>query len=308
MLSIQNLTVEHIKFEYLISDTNLYLLNTENNRMIKTSLEMLEYLENYEFNNEENDPNIDNFIFGPKKRKLSDFHLKEFQLKKSKLDGVINCVSNKYVKIIFILLIVFGICTFPYFFKEFLTSSISSELQISWSVSLGLFVCQLLITCIHEFGHYYYYQKYVQSEKLQVGVLLRYIFMPMFYTNVNFMEQLNKKKQIKIIIAGVSAQLVVNGLLSILLFATMNRMVFLLFFINIFNILMNLIPFLKMDGYWLINIVIGSEDYMKAFKSFLLEKKRIKISEFILGSVNSMIILWVLIIGVNSIFKIINYL
>lgn len=306
MLNIQNLTVEHIKFDYLVLDNELYMLNTVNNRMIETSLEMLAYLENYKISNGENDPNIDNYIFGPKKIKYLDFHIKEFQVKKSKFSGFISILDNKLIGIIFKLLIVLGICLTPYFIKELITVYSATDVQMDLLGTIGLLFCQLVITGFHELGHYYYYQKYIYSENLQIGILLRYIFLPMFYTNVNFMSHLDKKKQVKIIIAGVMTQLVVNGLLCVLLLLTMNKFILLLFMMNLFNVFMNLIPFLKMDGYWLINILIDSEDYMKAFQNFIFKRQRVKTSEFILASFNLIAILCVLIAGISNFLNLIS--
>lgn len=306
MLNINNITVEDIKFEYMISGINLYVLNTSNNRMIKTSLEMLEYLENYEVSNKENDPDIDKFIFGPKQRKYLDFHIKEFQISKSKFTWLINSLDNKYIGIICKLLIVFGLCFSPYFTNQLISFYISSDIKFDWIMSVGILICQLIITCFHELGHYYYYQKYIHSEKLQMGILLRYIFLPMFYTNVNFMNHLDKKKQVKIITAGVMTQLVVNGLMCLMLLITMNKFILLLFIMNLFNVFMNLIPFLKMDGYWLINILIDSDDYMKSFKNFIFKGQRVKLSEFLLGTLNLVVILLVLILGVNNVLNLIS--
>ena len=60
-----------------------------------------------------------------------------------------------------------------------------------------------------------------------------------------------------------------GSLLSIIYFLSNSNIFLYIYTINCIIIFINLMPFLKLDGYWVINLVIDSEDYMKKFKSFV---------------------------------------
>ncbi|MGH2037518.1 hypothetical protein [Enterococcus faecalis] len=161
-----------------------------------------------------------------------------------------------------------------------------------------MYVGQLIITMIHELGHYYYYQKYISSNQFRFGFLLRYFFLFMFYTNVNFIEQLSKKKQLKIMIGGIQIQMMISGILCLIMLVNSSRILILLFFLNSFNILINLLPFIKTGGYWIVNLLIDSQDYMSSFKSWIKkEKKDIRLVEILLSLANIVIIFFIILMG-----------
>ncbi|MFG5486058.1 hypothetical protein ACFJX2_14095, partial [Enterococcus faecalis] len=94
---------------------------------------------------------------------------------------------------------------------------------MDWRTLVVVYVGQLIITMIHELGHYYYYQKYISSNQFRFGFLLRYFFLFMFYTNVNFIEQLSKKKQLKIMIGGIQIQMMISGILCLIMLVNSSR-------------------------------------------------------------------------------------
>lgn len=104
-------------------------------------------------------------------------------------------------------------------------------------------------------------------------VFVKIFFLFMFYTNVNFIEQLSKKKQLKIMIGGIQIQMMISGILCLIMLVNSSRILILLF-LNSFNILINLLPFIKTDGYWIVNLLIDSQDYMSSFKSWIKKRKR----------------------------------
>ncbi|MGQ0441067.1 hypothetical protein ACT4UT_33110, partial [Bacillus sp. B-TM1] len=68
----------------------------------------------------------------------------------------------------------------------------------------------------------------------------------------------------------------------------------------------NMMPFLKLDGYWIINQMIGSEDYMNSFKQFIFKRQKIKSSELLLGLVNCILIATVILSGVYWVFDVVR--
>ena len=67
-----------------------------------------------------------------------------------------------------------------------------------------------------------------------------------------------------------------------------------------------MMPFLKLDGYWIINQMIGSEDYMNSFKQFIFKRQKIKSSELLLGLVNCILIATVILSGVYWVFDVVR--
>lgn len=299
MLDVRHLKVEQVLFDYIECDEDVYIFNTNNERMVQSTSEMIDYLREYEPGNNTNDPAIDKFIFGAGKRKLLEFKLKGFSISKTFFSVFLKFMDTPAATTIRLILTGLGILLLPLFFQRGLADYFTEMERIDWKVLVIVYISQLMITMIHELGHYYYYQKYIRSDQFRFGFLLRYFFLFMFYTNVNFMDQLSKKKQLKIMLAGVQIQLMISGIICLLMFCVSSRILTLLFFLNVLNILINMVPFIKTDGYWIINLLIGSQDYMSSFKSWLKrEKKDIKRSEILLSLVNVSVIFYIILTGV----------
>jgi putative peptide zinc metalloprotease protein len=299
MLDVRHLKVEQVLFEYIECDEDVYIFNTNNERMVQSTSEMIDYLKAYEAGNIANDPAIDNFIFGAGKRKLLEFKLKGFSISKTFFSVFLTFMDTPIIATIRHILTWIGIILLPLFFQRGLTGYFTEMERMDWKVLVVVYGSQLLITMIHELGHYYYYQKYITSDQFRFGFLLRYFFLFMFYTNVNFMDQLPKKKQLKIMLAGVQIQLMISGIICLMMMCTSSNVLTLLFFLNVFNILINLVPFIKTDGYWIINLLIGSQDYMNSFKAWIKREKRdIKRSEILLSLVNIVVIFYIVLTGV----------
>ncbi|MEI5994172.1 hypothetical protein [Candidatus Enterococcus mansonii] len=305
MLDVQRLKVQHVLFEYIQCNDDVYIFNTKNERMIKTTSEMIDYLETYELDNNQNDSAIDKFIFGAGKRKILEFKLKGFSIPKEFFSTFLNFMSSRYTLMLCKLFTLIGVILLPVFLQKGFNSYTVETTEFNGLMLFGLYVSQIVITMLHELGHYYYYQKYITSNQFRFGFLLRYFFLFMFYTNVNFMDHLSKRKQIKIMIAGVQTQLIISGILcTVMLFKTSDFLL-MLFFLNLLNIFINLVPVVKTDGYWIINLLIGSEDYMLAFKHWVRrENKSIKGSEFLLAIFNVGVIICILVNGLTKIIQI----
>jgi len=169
-----------------------------------------------------------------------------------------------------------------------------------------IYVAQLFIVSFHEFSHYYTYRKYIRSDKMRFGIIIRYFFLLLFFTNVNYMRTLDKRKKIAIMLSGVMGQMILGSLLAIMYLLSSSDVILYIYITNCIIIFTNMMPFLKLDGYWIINQMIGSEDYMNSFKQFIFKRQKIKASELLLGLVNCILIATVILSGVYWVFDVVR--
>ncbi|BCD27351.1 hypothetical protein BC30102_0387 [Bacillus cereus] len=120
------------------------------------------------------------------------------------------------------------------------------------------------------------------------------------------MRTLERKQKISIMLSGIVGQMLLGSLLAIVYFLSKSDVILYVYLINCIIIFINMMPFLKLDGYWVINLIIGSEDYMKNFKKFILNRQKIKSSELLLGLVNFILITAVISSGVYWVFDIVR--
>lgn len=128
-----------------------------------------------------------------------------------------------------------------------------------------IYVSLFFILLIHELGHIA--ASSVEKLKPQGIGLGLYFLVPMMYVNLTDAWTLSKSARIKINLGGITAQMLVN----IILFITLNILsnTFILGIINkllIINnsiILVNLIPFFKFDGYWILSDFIKIPNLLK---------------------------------------------
>lgn len=125
---------------------------------------------------------------------------------------------------------------------------------------------------IHELGHYFccYQQKGVPGE-IGIGT---YFIMPVLYTNLDDIWKLSKKKRIWINLAGIYFQNIFLFLCEMIAWVRADAAAVTFFFYAQLATLANLIPFIKMDGYW---ILVDLLEYPNLFrdtaKSFLAHSK-----------------------------------
>lgn len=298
MINIRQLKVENVLFEYITEDRNIYIFNTNNDRMVKTTDEMIGYLEDYQIADETNDSAVDKFIFDKRKKRPFELKLARFSVENRHFSKIFRLFDTLYFRLFMGITALAGFVLLPLFIADGATSYMDNSLHLDWKGAVMIYLSQLIITAFHELGHYYYYQKYINSEKFRFGILLRYLFLFLFYTNVNFIDRLPKKQQIKILLAGVQVQASINGMLLFSMLVVQSPFLLSLFFINLINIIINLVPFLKTDGYWVMNLMIGSDDYMRSFKNWITRKKEtIKFSELFFSIINILCIVYILLSG-----------
>ena len=134
-----------------------------------------------------------------------------------------------------------------------------------------LLVLGFLLTFIHELGHA---AVLVHHDRRVLGAGFFVFFgSPAFFVDASDVLMLPKRQRIIQAFAGSFFELALAGVASIVLFAFPNagfaHMMFRFAFINYFVILENLIPLLKLDGYWILCDAIEVPDLRERSLTFL---------------------------------------
>jgi putative peptide zinc metalloprotease protein len=133
------------------------------------------------------------------------------------------------------------------------------------TVKEGILVYLLLfvVLIIHELGHALAARKYNTAAK-EIGFGLYYV-MPVFYVDLNEVWKLDKKKRILINFSGIFIQLVLGVFIFLLslVFKGNENVLMSLFMVNFVIIILNLNPFLKFDGYWIVSDLFGDNNLDK---------------------------------------------
>lgn len=142
------------------------------------------------------------------------------------------------------------------------------------AVSIMLLVVSVLPTgVIHECAHSIACKHY-GGEVKKMGFLLFY-FMPAFYADVSDIYLIKRRKHRMIVcLAGVISNLIIGNisLIAFSVFNAHNIMVKFLFYYYIFNLgtaVYNLFPFVKMDGYWILQTLFNESNLMDKAKTML---------------------------------------
>ena len=131
----------------------------------------------------------------------------------------------------------------------------------------------IILTLIHEFGHSAATLKFkVQPKSIGFGF---YYLLPVLYTDISGIWRLSKKKRTIINLAGIYMQLLSNSiilLISLLIEnVTITSFLYYLALVNTSIIIINLLPFIKYDAYWLYSDLSGINNLQS--KSVELLKK-----------------------------------
>lgn len=246
MNKVQTLNVNGITLEYIVKGDEIYILNTKNKRYILADYETLNFLKSYNYS--EKNYEIDDYLYN-KKINILDMKILNLKIKSSFIKKILNLLSiffNKYTFILSLISIIF-IPRILLEFKKFQTQDLNINNLIL------IFLIQFFIIIIHELGHLQEYSKIFKREYIFFGIQLRYFCLLMFYTDVSFFSILNKSEKIKIILAGIRNQMVLNFFLIILYYIYQKNIILLSITINSIIIITNCLPFMKLDGFWFIN-------------------------------------------------------
>jgi putative peptide zinc metalloprotease protein len=165
-----------------------------------------------------------------------------YNSKKIKLKIISSILSNKYY--FYGLLVLFTIINLLFVLQT--PTSI-----LKFSNQIYAFIILLFIFIGHEFGHSIIAQGFkINTGKIGFGF---YLFLPVFYIKLIEIWRLSKNKRVMINLGGMFFQLLL-GFIFILIYYLCNEPNIIPYIIkmNMLVILVNLNPFIKLDGYWIL--------------------------------------------------------
>ena len=214
---------------------------------------------------------LNNFIFGK-----IDLHFLKFGklINPESIGFSLNFLFNKFL----------FYCSFAAFFVLNILIFVllpSSRLDgiLDWIMWILLLLGAIFF---HELGHSFSARKYGINCK-EIGIGLYGIF-PVLYTNLGESWRLRKDKRIIINLSGIYFQLMLGVIIGALAWFTGSNILSLLFFSNFVIALLNLNPFIKFDGYWVVTDLLNTNHLSKAannelirFFSFKYKDKNVKL-------------------------------
>ncbi len=168
-----------------------------------------------------------------------------------------------------------------FLFQEgIVTYNINSLLQ---NLNISLIICiYLILQCksiIHELGHISALNYYMrEADELGLGVYLTFF---VFYVSIDEIWYLKRKERIIINLGGIYFTLLTNIIVVVVVLFTNLSFIGLLFryilIFNFLNILTNLFPFLRYDGYWILSDWLDipnlQKRFLQEFKNIFKKKK-----------------------------------
>lgn len=134
-------------------------------------------------------------------------------------------------------------------------TSASADCQKNIYFFLLFYPAAIVMLYLHEIGHAAASYRFgVTPRNIGMGF---YLIFPVLYTELNGAWKLSHTKRVIINLGGIYLQLLINMLLFIAVFntsqPTAKEVLRYLIKLNILTIILNLNPFLKFDGYWIIS-------------------------------------------------------
>lgn len=125
---------------------------------------------------------------------------------------------------------------------------------------LVVYPLYFIILFMHEFGHIAATRNVGLKERC-VNFAMYYV-LPMLYVRLDDTWAICRKDRIMINLAGIAVQALINLPLLILALISpshtiLQQVSYITFWMNTVTILMNLIPFMKLDGYWILSDLLN---------------------------------------------------
>jgi len=145
-----------------------------------------------------------------------------------------------------------------------------------------------LILYAHELGHAAASSRFgVVSKNIGLGF---YLIFPILYTELNGVWKLDRTKRTIINLAGIFVQLLLNIVLVFIVFKSVNptarHISQYLIQMNVFTMILNVNPFLKFDGYWILSDLFRlpilrqqSNYYFVKAINYLFPRVRVKVPQ-----------------------------
>ncbi|GFN32739.1 hypothetical protein [Paenibacillus xylaniclasticus] len=128
------------------------------------------------------------------------------------------------------------------------------------------YVCMISCVILHEMGHAFMC-RYFGGKVSKIGLMLLF-FSPAMYCDVSSAWLFEKKRgKIAVALGGIYVQLVIIAVLIQFFLTRESQLLSWLIFTNVYMIVTNLIPFVKLDGYWVLSHGTGiSNLYSKSLE------------------------------------------
>lgn len=152
-----------------------------------------------------------------------------------------------------------------------------NDIDLSLTSIIIVLILLLITFTIHEFGHAFFLRRYSKQVNA-IAIKLKYFVLPTFFVDASETYKIRKKRhKLSIALGGTYFQLSATSLivLALLYFNSFNNIFILQFymFISLFTVVYNLIPFEKMDGYWILISILNINNFSyksrNAFKKFI---------------------------------------
>ncbi|EHJ52455.1 hypothetical protein [Streptococcus macacae] len=281
---------EYQNIQYSIHNHKRWLYNIRNDRMIVSE----HPLENYLGDIDQPTSPLHDFYISPYKRgKMTNFHLIRIILDSLKIKSFykVSLFLNKgYLTLIMLILSIAALPRITSVLPNSL-SRFSMDQFSALEVFLIYMTTTLVILPLHEYAHFSVYYKYFKPPKVTFGFSLRYFSMPVFFIKVPFYRLLEGKEKNELILAGVKFQVAIWFFLTLIATVYPSTFVVGLLIVNLGLIITNLLPFLKLDGYWYLSHLLKVDDYMAYFKGMLSRQNKFRLDIFVLGVINNILIL-----------------
>jgi putative peptide zinc metalloprotease protein len=135
-----------------------------------------------------------------------------------------------------------------------------------------LYLCCLLSTLVHEFGHAAACARYGCPPGV-IGVGL-YLVFPVLFTDVTRAWRLSPRQRAVVDMGGLYFQTVLMAGLGLCSLLTSNLVVLRLQWVTLFTMLHTLNPVFKMDGYWLFSDLTGLPNLHRRMREGMRERLR----------------------------------
>lgn len=273
-------------------ETKSLIYNPQNNRLILTTPETIQNLKNLK--TETAQSKVKEFVFSKYKRgELYDFHFLRLKFKMKSFKPLLKFlyyITSPIVSTVFLILNLFILFS-PKIIYENSISNLNSQIshEISYNF-IPLLIGTIIILIIHELSHFAVYSHYLKPIYFSCGLSIRYFSLLLFFTDVPFIRTLSIKERRRITLAGIESQLFVSVILFCISYFIHSSLFFILYLQNIGLIVINLMPFLRLDGYWLVNSFLGTDDYMKDFFKMVKHQRVVDWKVLFLGTLNSVLI------------------
>lgn len=260
MVILKNMKKKEYKGLQLVSTNRAsWLYNPLNDRMITTSQPLEDYLSTID---EKENPLHQFYIAKKQKQTLANLHIISITLSNKKTGWIKKIISFLLSKNMILLFFLLASILTALISKDFAT--LNKTLSLYEIISLYIVFCFIIIP-LHEYSHFVIYDRYFNFSKIKFGFALRYLSLLVFFTKVPFYKLLTPAQKKATALAGIKMQIIIWAILALCCNIYPNRFLFILITTNIGMLLINAIPFLKLDGYWVLSNLLHTTDYMEDF-------------------------------------------